>query len=329
MVSEVEARLRESERRFRALTTATSDVVYRMSPDWREMRQLDGRGFLADTGSPSVAWIDEYLFPEDQAAILAAIDDAIQAKGVFQLEHRVRRADGSIGWTASRAVPVFDEDGRIIEWFGAASDVTERRRADEQLRLVVDELNHRVKNNLAVVQSIAMQTFRTAGGMAEAQESFIARIAALAHAIDLLTGDASEGRSLREILDRAVRAHAPEAARCEMAGPELELPPRVAHALSLMLHELVTNAIKHGAWSAERGRVAIDWSSRTAARGGRRFHLEWTERDGPAVTPPARKGFGARLIERTLASEMGGKVQLHFDPAGLACVMDVPLACVG
>jgi PAS domain S-box-containing protein len=123
-------RMRESEERFRALTNATSDVVYRMSPDWTEMRQMDGRGFLSDTDSPSVSWLDEYVFPEDQAEVRVAVENAVRTKRTFQLEHRVRRADGSIGWAFSRAIPWLDDRGQVVEWFGAASDVTERRRAE-------------------------------------------------------------------------------------------------------------------------------------------------------------------------------------------------------
>ncbi len=128
-----EQALHESETRFRALVNASSDVVYRMSPDWSEMRQLDGRGFLADTGKPSIRWQEDYLFPEDRPRILAVIDEAIRTGGTFELEHRVRQADGSAGCTSSRAVPVRDDHGEIIEWFGMASDVTERRRTEDQL----------------------------------------------------------------------------------------------------------------------------------------------------------------------------------------------------
>ena len=125
-----ERRLRESEERFRALTNATSDVVYRMSPDWTELRQMEGRGFLSDVDSPSVAWLDEHVFPEDQAEVRVAVDNAVRTKKTFQLEHRVRRADGSIGWAFSRAIQCLDDRGQVVEWFGAASDVTERRRAE-------------------------------------------------------------------------------------------------------------------------------------------------------------------------------------------------------
>jgi two-component sensor histidine kinase len=326
MSSGIEARLRESEARFRALTNATSDVVYRMSPDWREMRQLDGRGFIADTESPSIAWIDEYLFAEDQAAILAVIQEAVEAKGVFQLEHRVRRADGSVGWTFSRAVPIMGPDGEIQEWFGAATDVSARHEAEQHLQLVVNELNHRVKNNLATVQAIAAQTFRNAGDLAQAEEAFVGRIAALALATDFLTGAKGPQPKMRQVLEEAARPYAPGPGRYRLAGPDLSLPPKAAQAISLAIHELSTNALKHGAWSADTGEVGIDWKGATGADGGRRLHLKWSERGGPPVSPPARRGFGSRLIEQGLAQELRGVVRLVFDPTGVACLLDAPLA---
>jgi len=129
-----EAALRESEEPFRALVIATSYVMYRMSPDWTEMRQLDGRGFISDTTRPSQSWLQEYIFPEDQGHVLEVIRDAVRRKSIFELEHRVRRVDGSIGWTHSRAVPLLDDHGEIREWFGAASDITERKLAEERLQ---------------------------------------------------------------------------------------------------------------------------------------------------------------------------------------------------
>lgn len=129
-----EAELRDSEGRLRALVAAGSYSVYRMSADWQEMRALDGRGFLADVNAPSVRWLDLYLDPADRPAVTAAIEDAIARKGVFEFEHRVRRADGSFGWALSRAVPIRDAEGNILEWFGAASDVTDRREAEVALR---------------------------------------------------------------------------------------------------------------------------------------------------------------------------------------------------
>lgn len=128
-----EEALRDSEERFRALVTASSDVVYRMSPDWSEMRQLHGRGFLSDTEAPSRAWLPKYVPPCDQPLVLAAIGEAIRTRSIFELEHKVLRVDGSLGWTFSRAIPLRNAHGEIIEWFGAASDITQRKQAEEAL----------------------------------------------------------------------------------------------------------------------------------------------------------------------------------------------------
>ncbi|KAB0680911.1 PAS domain-containing sensor histidine kinase [Aureimonas leprariae] len=125
--------LRDSEERFRAFVTASSDAVYRMSPDWTEMRQLDGQGFLMDTTEPSRAWMDRYIHPDDRPVVQDAIARAVRGKTMFELKHQVRQADGSLGWTLSRAVPILDEAGEIAEWLGAAKDVTEAKQADDLL----------------------------------------------------------------------------------------------------------------------------------------------------------------------------------------------------
>lgn len=130
----VQDALRESEAHFLAFVKASSDVVYRMSPDWREMRHLQGREFIPDTESPSRTWLETYIYPDDQPRVLHAINEAIQTKRMFQLEHRVLRVDGTPSWTVSRAVPLLDEHGEIVEWFGTASDITERKQAEEALR---------------------------------------------------------------------------------------------------------------------------------------------------------------------------------------------------
>ena len=151
-----ETALRENEKRFRALTMASSDVVYRMNPDWTQIRSLEGRGFIKDTVEARAFWLDEYIPAEDQPRLHAAIAEAIRTRSVFELEHRVRRLDGSNGWTLSRAVPMLDADGEIYEWIGAASDITERRENEEKLKQAdrhKDEflamLAHELRNPLA------------------------------------------------------------------------------------------------------------------------------------------------------------------------------------
>jgi PAS domain S-box-containing protein len=150
---ETERALRESEQRFRALVTASSDVIYRMTPDWSGMCQLDGRDFLADTTALNANWLQEYIHPDDQPHVMAVIREAIRTKTVFQLEHHVLRADGTLGWTFSRAVPVLDATGEIIEWFGAATDVTRRKEGEEQIRRLNAELERRVAERTAELQA--------------------------------------------------------------------------------------------------------------------------------------------------------------------------------
>jgi signal transduction histidine kinase/ActR/RegA family two-component response regulator len=129
----VEASLRESEARFRALVTATSDVVYRMSPDWTEMRYLHGKDFIPDTEGPNCAWLQKYIHPQDQPQVMTAINRAVAAKSVIEMEHRVLRKDGTLGWTFSRAIPMLNSRGEIVEWFGTAKDVTAAKLAQEEL----------------------------------------------------------------------------------------------------------------------------------------------------------------------------------------------------
>lgn len=131
---QADARLRESEERFRAFVTASSDAVYRMSADWTEMRVLDGRGFIPDTEAPSDDWIERYIPAEDQERVRAALKSAIAKQEMFELEHRVRTVDGGFGWTHSRAVPILDDAGRVVEWFGTATDITDLHEATEALR---------------------------------------------------------------------------------------------------------------------------------------------------------------------------------------------------
>jgi PAS domain-containing protein len=151
-LKEVNEALNESEKRFRALVTASSEVLYRMSPDWSTMHQLQSRGFLSNTGKPSRTWLQEYIPLDDQPHVNAIINDSIRTKSVFELEHRVRRADGSLGWTLSRAVPLMDANGEIVEWFGAASDITERKEAEKTLKKARDNLEENVKERTAELE---------------------------------------------------------------------------------------------------------------------------------------------------------------------------------
>jgi two-component sensor histidine kinase len=321
-----EAHVRLSEQRLRALVNATSDVSYRMSADWREISRLDGRG-LAEVFRPSAAWMDEYVPMEDRAAVVAAVGQAIKSKGVYELEHRVRRSDGTLGWILSRAIPLLDERGSIVEWFGTASDISQRKSAEEHLRLMVNELNHRVKNSLATVQGIATQTLRRGDIPAEVREALTQRLLALAAAHDVLTDERWRGADVADLVEAAAAPYAgfDDGQAFVTSGPQLYVPPRIAIALALALHELATNAAKYGALSVPGGQVHVAWSVSAEAR-GRRLRLTWREQGGPAVSEPTKAGFGSRLIQRGLSGELGGKVTLDFAPLGLVCQMEAILA---
>ena len=146
-----EEALRQSEARFRAFVTASSDVVYNMSPDWSEMRHLQGREFIPDTNSPSRTWLEKYIHPDDQPHVMEVVNEAIRTKSTFELEHRVLRMDGTLGWTFSRAVPMLDANGEIMEWFGAASDITERKQAEKKIRQHRELLQAIIDNTPALI----------------------------------------------------------------------------------------------------------------------------------------------------------------------------------
>jgi len=149
---QIEEALRESEKRFRAFVMASSEIVYRVNPDWSEMRYLYGRGFLANTEIPSRKWLQEYVLPEDQQHVMSVINEAIRKKSTYKLEHRVRLANGSIGWIFSRAVPIMDPNGEIVEWFGAASDITKRKEAEAKLKETLDNLENLVKKRTSELE---------------------------------------------------------------------------------------------------------------------------------------------------------------------------------
>jgi two-component sensor histidine kinase len=189
----------------------------------------------------------------------------------------------------------------------------------------MNELNHRVKNTLAIVQGLAHQTFRKGLAVEDARAVFEARLAALSATHDLLTRRSWEPPPLRQIVAAAVEATAgPGAARVEADGPEVSLAPQAAVSFALALHELCTNAVKYGALSADSGQVKVSWELAGVAEAPR-LRFRWAESGGPAVSRPVRRGFGARLIETALARELGGRVELDFRPEGLVCGIDAPL----
>ena len=316
--------LRESEKRFRALASATTDVVYRMSPDWGQMRQLEGRGFLKDTSDVRMFWLDEYIPAEDQARVHKAIDESIRARKTFELEHRVRRADGTCGWTLSRAVPMLDDAGSIYEWIGAASDVTLRKEAEEKLQEAdrrKDEflamLAHELRNPLAPISSAAQLLQIGSMNAARVQETsrIIGRqVAHMKHLIDDLLDVSRVTRGLvklqktpldiRSVLMNAVEQATPliQAKRHRI---DLHLPPEHTMVMgdASRLVQVVANILNNAAkYTHEGGRLALRAEVRPA-------HVEVTVCDdgiGMAPDMTARAFDLFTQAERTPDRSSGG-----------------------
>jgi two-component system CheB/CheR fusion protein len=189
---------------------------------------------------------------------------------------------------------------------------------------LVDELNHRVKNTLAVVQSIASQTLNDASTMKDARKAFESRLLNMATAHDVLTRENWNGADLVDIITDTVKPHAGGDNRFHIRGPQVRLSPSAALAIAMAMHELGTNAAKYGALPTKSGHIEIVWHLRGEGE-DRRISLTWTESGGPAVVEPTRKGFGSRLIERALARELSGKVNIAYDACGVVCAIDAPM----
>ncbi|MFT4253110.1 MAG: HWE histidine kinase domain-containing protein [Caulobacter sp.] len=270
------------------------------------------------------------IHASDRGRMLAAMDEAIRTGGDYDIEYRVVVPSGETRWVHARGrAAVRDESrgdgliGGVRRMAGVSLDVTERKRAEERQRLLLNELNHRVKNTLVTVQSMAAQTLRAAGDLDAFREAFEARLIALSQTHNLLTEQNWESASLREIVDAELEAFGGRERLDFDYDRDLRLNPKATVAVGMAVHELATNAAKYGALSTPGGRVAVAWSSE-----GGRLRLRWTESGGPAVVPPTRRGFGARLLERGLAGELSGEVRLAYDQSGLVCAMTLPLAAL-
>jgi two-component sensor histidine kinase len=236
------------------------------------------------------------------------------------------RADGTT-FPLELSIAEWRDGGKRRFFTGVMRDITDRRRAEELQRLMINELNHRVKNTLATVQSVAGQTLRNAEDLVGARDSLTRRLLALARGHDILTRESWDGAELADIVASVVAAHG-DAERFQLDGPPVRLAPKAALALSMALHELMTNAAKYGALSNADGQVRLTWR-RTREAPGDRLQLRWEETVGPPVTTPTRQGFGTRLITGGLARELGGEVRLDYPAGGVVCEIDAELARTG
>ncbi len=265
--------------------------------------------------------------PGELERLRAAVKEAL-ARGDrhVETELRITWPDGSPHRLLLRAEMQDIRDGIPARTLGVAVDITEMKKAEEHQQLLINELNHRVKNTLATVQSIASQSLRHAETASEARRAVEGRLFALSRAHDVLTRENWDGADLLEVAQEAIAPFQIEGHdRFDFRGQDdVRLPPRIALAVAMAFQELGTNAVKYGALSNQTGRIAIGWSVARQA-GQATLELTWKETGGPPVAEPKRRGFGTRLIERSLAQELNGDVTIAFAPSGVVCTIRAPL----
>jgi PAS domain S-box-containing protein len=263
--------------------------------------------------------------PEDVAAGVPEREMGLALEGGRSPDERWHaRKDGSRFWASGILNPLKGDTGEVLGFVKIVRDLTERREAEERRKLLVSELQHRIKNTLAMVHSIALQTMRGDTDIDHARTAFTARLMALANAHDVLTEVSWTAAPIRDIIQRVLLPHvSPDSERIDLSGPlEVRLGARTALALSLTLNELITNAVKYGAFSNDAGRISIDWHVVTDST-GEHLKLRWRERGGPPVSAPAKKGFGSRLIEAGFGSS--GSSTLTYEPDGVVCEIETTL----
>jgi PAS domain S-box-containing protein len=257
---------------------------------------------------------------------LASVEAAFEGCDDHSTEVRYRRKDGSEFWAALFISPVRDDSGNVIEHFASFVDLTRHKEEQAQSRMLINELNHRVKNTLTTVQSIVAQTLRNTSDPEVIRESIESRVLALSRSHDLLTREKWESAGLLDVVNAALEPFGIANGRSErfrVTGKNVRFPPNAALALGIAFNELATNAVKYGAFSGETGCVRIGWTIEPSPAGDRLI-LTWSEENGPPVTSPSRKGFGSRVIERGLAIELGGTTRLDYRPDGVVCTIDIP-----
>jgi len=316
--------LRISEERHRLaieanrLGTWDYDMVARVHRWSQEFRAMWG---LPAEGPNDPAIIRPLVEPEDNRRVIAAWNAAMASDGRIDLEYPHRRmGSDEVRWAGFQGQIFFDAQRKPVRAIGVMIDITDRKLAEERQRLLLGELNHRVKNIFATIQAIVAQTLRTAPEPALASERIQARLLALSSTHDLLNTTSWSGAPLRSLIEAELRPYGLGDGRIDLAGPAVDLDAETTLAVGMVAHELATNAAKYGSLSQSEGRLSVRWS----VDGTGRLRIDWAERGGPPVTAPSRSGFGSKLIERSLA-DLDGTAEFDFAATGLRVRLAFPI----
>lgn len=267
---------------------------------------------------PTAESVQALIYPDDLPILLNALQNVTADSKTFQMEFRVRRSNGELRWCIGVAAASFDEQNRLVRISGVTVDITDRKRDEQRQILLAEEVDHRARNVVAVIQAIMRLTHSQSIG--EYVAALDGRIRALSTAHKLLAKSRWEGADLSRLVDEEIAPYrSRDHKRIDVAGPEMLLPPAIAQTIALALHELVTNAAKYGALSTDRGRIEIAWEIKHGE-----LTLIWTESGGPAVTLPKRGGYGTRVIKGGIEGQFGGKTNFEWRPEGLRCTLSLP-----
>lgn len=284
---------------------------------------LDGRGRVGGEADEYVA----ALHPDDRH-LARGFHELADQQDLFPAEYRIVRPDGSIVWLWGYGqVIARGADGKAERLISIMVDITERKKAEDHIEFLLLEVSHRAKNLLSVIQAIAGQTVRTAGSLEEFETRFGLRLHGLAASHDILVSQSWQGAPLAELVRLQLAPFAEVgSSRLELVGPNVVLAARAAQGIGLALHELATNAAKHGALSIPTGNVRVSWAFEDVGAHPRPLRLSWAEMGGPPATAPSKRGFGYVVIERMAASAVSGEATMEFAPEGLRWVLSIPAA---
>ena len=319
-----EAALRESEERFRATFQNAAVGIAHVGTDGSWLRVNDKLCRIVGYSSAEIKELtfQEITHPDDLEADLHLVGQVLAgARDEYCMDKRYIRKDGSTIWVRLTVGCVRNPRGEVSYFISVVEDITAQKVADEHRALLVNELNHRVKNSLATIQSMASQTIRSSRDMLDFRSKFTGRLQAIAAAHDSIFDVGRGMADVGELIRKQLQLYAdPE--RLSIDGTDLRLSARAANALALVVHEMATNAVKYGALSNEKGRIDITWSLGDGP--GRPVVINWREHGGPAVEPPGECGFGSRLLEATIVHALDGDVAMDFNAEGLHAVLSLP-----
>lgn len=328
---QAEQALRASDERFRRMAAAVPALLFIAGParSWEYVNPP----FYALTGQQAGSALGEgwtaALHPDDLIANRSLWDEAEAAASTLEHEARLRRADGTWCWFLIRAVPQLDPAGRPLRWYGSCTDIDDRQRAEKRQGLLLADLQHRIKNILAVVRSVLTRTLKSSTGLDHFAAHLAGRIGALARTQSVSARTAEGFVMLEDIVYQELAAHGGQnESQVLVEGPPVPLPVRTANSLGLAIHELATNSIKYGALAAQTGQISVTWRMEAVVTEPQtnRVIIEWLESGVPLTDMnPARRGFGRELIEQGLPYELGARTAMKFRPGGLCCTIDFEL----